>query len=76
MIPRPIVSVIALVVTLVWTGNFIADVLVPGYEGSLAIHAAFMVIVGASFTFGRKAEDSSSTGAHAKQDDESQPPPK
>jgi hypothetical protein len=73
VIPRPIVSVIALVVTMVWTGNFVADILVDGYESNLAIHAAFMVIIGSAFALGRKSDDKTTeeelpSGAHAKRE--------
>lgn len=70
MIPKPIVSVIAIVVTAVWVGAFVLDVLVPNYEVNPMIHAAFMAIIGMAFTMGRKGNDSDGPGgAHRKTDE-------
>ena len=57
MIPRSLVTVIASIVTAVWVGAFILDALVPTYEVSPMIHAAFMATLGMAYTLGRNSDD-------------------
>lgn len=45
-IPAALANAIVVLVTLVWAGNFIASVLVQGYESDAALNFVFMTIVG------------------------------
>lgn len=45
-------TVVIGVVTAVWASNFIAGVVLPGYEPSESINGIFMAIVGGLFAMG------------------------
>lgn len=44
-----VINTIALVVTVVWSASFVADILIMSYSPPSAIHVAFMVILGGIF---------------------------
>lgn len=46
MIPGPLANAIVVVVTLVWAGNFLASVFLPGYSSDSSLNFVFMTIVG------------------------------
>jgi len=64
MISDRLRTVIIIIVTAVWAGNFIAG-LVPvlEYEPDQAINAAFMLIVGGLFAIGAKNKNGGSGGS-------------
>lgn len=45
-IPGPLANAIVVVVTLVWAGNFLASVFLPGYNSDSSLNFVFMTIVG------------------------------
>ena len=45
-IPGPLANAIVVVVTLVWAGNFLASVFLPGYASDSSLNFVFMTIVG------------------------------
>lgn len=46
-----VINAIAIIVTLVWAGSFIADVTVSGYNPPSQIHVVMLGIVGSIFGF-------------------------
>jgi uncharacterized membrane protein len=42
-------NVIAVVVTVVWTASFLADIFMEEYDPSPFVHLAMMAVVGAAF---------------------------
>lgn len=45
-IPAPLANAIVVLVSLVWAGNFLASVFLPGYSSDATINFVFMTIVG------------------------------
>lgn len=45
-IPAPLANAIIVLVSLVWAGNFLASVFLPGYTPDATINFVFMTIVG------------------------------
>ncbi|MGH2373034.1 MAG: hypothetical protein ACRDIC_06090 [bacterium] len=41
---------IAILVSIVWTMSFIADIAIPAYDPSPFVHMAMMAVVGAAFS--------------------------
>lgn len=56
LIPRPVVSVVAVVVIGVWGTSQVASIFVDGYQVPEAIHAALMVVLGSLFAL-RQGKD-------------------
>lgn len=46
--PSRLVNGIAILVSLVWTISFVADIVVTGYDPSPFVHLAMMAVVGAT----------------------------
>lgn len=57
LIPRPVVSVVAVVVIGVWGTSQVASIFVDGYEVPEAIHAALMVVLGSLFALRQGKDD-------------------
>lgn len=57
LLPKPLAYAIMGMVSLVWLGNFVATLVVDGYESDPLIHAAFMGIVGSAIALSRKGPD-------------------
>lgn len=49
LIPRPVVTIIATVVIVVWAMSQAASIFVPDYEPPAEIHLAVMLVLGALF---------------------------
>ena len=47
--PKKLSNAIAIVVTVVWTVSFVADIVLKSYDPSPFIHLAMMAVVGAAF---------------------------
>ncbi len=60
-VSQSIVNAIAVVVTMVWALSFGADLFVEEYEPPVAVHAAFMIVLGSIYGLqqlgGRKNDD-------------------
>ena len=54
MIPKPLATVIIVVVTIVWAVNFAAQFVVTGYEPDVSINGIFMAIVGGALALSRR----------------------
>lgn len=57
LIPRPVATGIAVVITIMWAGNYIGPVLIPGFERSEVVNTAFMLVAGAIFALGKGRDD-------------------
>lgn len=57
LIPRPVVSLIAAVVIIVWGASQLAIIFVPTYEAPAEIHLAVMLVLGALFGLRRDDKD-------------------
>lgn len=68
MIPRPLAVGIMLLVSVVWAADFVANIVIVGYESSELIHVAFMSIVGGALAFARKDKPSDDTSVPDRND--------
>jgi hypothetical protein len=60
VIPKPLATVIIVLVTVVWAVNFAAQFIVAEYKPDVAINGIFMAIVGGALALSRgtkKSED-------------------
>ena len=57
MIPRPLVSVIIVLVSIVWAANFFLQFVVPSYEPDVTLNGVFMGTVGLVLSLSRKGGD-------------------
>lgn len=62
-----VLNALAIIVTVVWAANFVATVLVRGYDGS-AINSAFPIIMGAILAI--KAKDTYKESKDRSDDDD------
>lgn len=62
-------TVVIAVVTAVWAANFLAGVVVPGYETSESINGIFMAIVGGLFALGARQSDKNGKNDKNDEDD-------
>lgn len=53
MIPKPLATVIIVLVTVVWAVNFAAQFIVAEYKPDVAINGIFMAIVGGALALSR-----------------------
>jgi hypothetical protein len=51
-IPAPLAIAIVVLVSLVWAGNFLASVFLPGYHPDSTLNFVFMTIVGGALALG------------------------
>lgn len=67
MLSDRMAKAIIVLVTTIWTANFVAVFVIEGYQGDQAINAIFMAIVGGTFALrakgsGHRDEDGSKHG--------------
>ena len=53
MIPKPLATVIIVLVTVVWAVNFAAQFIVAEYKPDVAINGIFMAVVGGALALSR-----------------------
>lgn len=74
MIPRPLATVIIIVVTLVWAVNFAAQFIVADYSPDVAINGIFMAIVGGALALSRPGK-SAENGDKGSEEEDPEPSP-
>lgn len=57
MIPKGLANAIVVLVSLVWVGNFVASITLPGYQTDSSINFVFMTIVGGALALRRNPTD-------------------
>lgn len=62
MLEPKIKNGVIIVVTLVWSTNFVSGLFLKGYEPDQTINAIFMAIVGGLFALGGKGNNGGSSG--------------
>jgi hypothetical protein len=73
-IPAPLANAIIVLVSLVWAGNFLASVFLPGYEPDATINFVFMTIVGGALAL-RGGEGGGVSGLISRVIRPAEPPP-
>ena len=58
MIPKPLATVIIVLVTVVWAVNFAAQFIVAEYKPDVAINGIFMAVVGGALALSRGSKKS------------------
>lgn len=61
MIPKSLANAVVVIVTIIWTVNFAATFVVPGYHSDPLVHTAFMAICGGAFAFSRHSSNPEKT---------------
>lgn len=55
--PKALANSIVILVSIVWAGNFVASVLIPGYQTDSTLNFVFMTIVGGALALKRNPGD-------------------
>lgn len=74
-IPAPLANAIIVLVSLVWAGNFLASVFLPGYEPDATINFVFMTIVGGALALRGSGEGGGVSGLISRVVRPAEPPP-
>lgn len=56
LLPRPVASAIIIVVTVVWSANFVLQFVVADYKPDVAINGIFMAVVGGALALSRRGD--------------------
>jgi hypothetical protein len=62
VIPKPLATVIIVLVTVVWAVNFAAQFVVDQYQPDVAINGIFMAVVGGALALSRGGKKSDDKG--------------
>lgn len=74
MLPRPLVTALAVLISIAWAANLIIGFLYPG-RSDPALNAIFAIVVGAVFALGRRDERAASRTVRKKIADAIDPGP-
>jgi hypothetical protein len=69
MLPRPLTSAIIILVSVIWTINFLAPFVLETYKSDVTLNGVFMAIVGGALALSKKSGGSSGDKSKDEGDD-------